>query len=130
MDTLFLATVMGWYLVVMSILLFFRHERIKLVMADVISHRDLFFVIAIITFILGLLMVVSHNVWVMGWPVFITLLSWLVLISGVIRLFFPEMAMKTGRSFLKRSSHLQIAAVLFFILGLFLLLHVYHTHLI
>jgi hypothetical protein len=41
----------------------------------------------------GLLLVVSHNVWVAGWPVIVTLLSWLVLIKAIAYLLLPFSAM-------------------------------------
>ena len=55
MNTMFLATVIGWFLVIVSIFLFFRHEHMKSVMDDVIAHPGLFFVFAVFTLILGLL---------------------------------------------------------------------------
>lgn len=73
MATFYLAAVIGWYLVIVSLFLLFRHEAVNAAMSEIISQRGLLFILAIITIILGLLMVVGHNVWVMGWPVVVTL---------------------------------------------------------
>ena len=129
MATTFLATVIGWYMVTFSLLMLFRHEHVKSVVIDIMASRGLFFILAILTFVLGLLMVASHNIWVMGWPVIITLISWLVLVSGIIRLFFPDEAPKMGRAFLNEPMRMNIAAVVFLLIGLYLLSHVYYFQL-
>lgn len=125
MATTFLATVIGWYLVVFGLLILLRYEHVRSCMAEVMAQRGLFFLLGVITLTLGLLMVVSHNVWVMGWPVIVTILSWLVLISGVLRLFWPD-AQKMGKSFLVEPMRMKIVAVVFLILGGYLLFNVYH----
>ena len=126
MNTTFLATVNGCYLIIFSLFLLFRHTLVKSIMGDILAQRGLFFLMAIITVILGLLMVVSHNVWVNDWSVAVTIFAWAKLIGGVIRLFCPEMVMKGGTAFMNHPFRLKIFSGLLLILGLFLLFHVYH----
>lgn len=125
MNTYFLATVIGWYLVIVSLYLLIKCDHIKMVMKDVMAQTGLLFILAIITLIIGLLMVASHNVWILGWPVVITLLSWLVLLSGLMRLFLPDQAISMGQSFVDNPMRMKVSAVIFLIIGLFLLYHVY-----
>ncbi|KTD64333.1 hypothetical protein [Legionella spiritensis] len=125
MSTLFLATVIGWYLVIVSLFLLFRRETMRTIMAEILAQRALVFVLAVFTLILGLLMVTSHNIWVMAWPVVVTLISWLVLISGLLRFFCPDTAIKMGRSFLNHPTGMNVTTVIFLIIGLFLLFQVY-----
>ena len=124
-TTYFLATVLGWYLVIMGLLLLSKREELIALMKDVVGQRSLLFVVAFITFIMGLLMVVSHNIWVMGWPVVITLFSWLILISGLIRLYFPDTVYKMWAEFVDKPVGLIVSGVVIMIIGLFLLFHVY-----
>jgi hypothetical protein len=126
MITLFMATVIGWYLVIVSLFTLCQYEQVKSISAEVLEQRGLFFIVAIITLILGLLMVASHNIWVMGWPVIITLISWLVLISGLLRLLCAETASKMGRSFMTHPAGMKIVSVVLLILGVFLLIQVYY----
>lgn len=128
MITFFLATVLGWFLVILGLFLLFRHDHIKVVLQDVMGNSGLFFVFALLTVILGLLMVISHNFWLMGWPVVVTILGWLVLVSGLLRLICPETAVKIGQSFVSQPIRMQIAGVVWLIIGLFLLFHVYYLH--
>lgn len=125
MATLFLAAIMGWYLVIISLFLLVRQDFAKTAASNVLANRGLYLVLAIFTFILGLIMVLTHNFWVWGWPVVVTILAWLVLISGILRLFFPDAAVRWGSAFLARPHGLRIAAVVFLLIGLFLLYHVY-----
>ena len=126
MITLFLATVIGWYLVITCLFSLIRSEHVKAVAEEIMAQRGLFFLMAIITLILGLLLVASHNIWVMSWPVVITLFSWMVLISGLIRLLCPESANKIARSFLDNPTGMKVGCILFLLIGLFLLYHVYY----
>lgn len=128
MGTIFLATVIGWYMVILSLFIVIRHEQVKLVTADIMSNRGLFFILAIITVILGLCLVASHNLWVLGWPVIITIFSWLVLIGGIIRLFFPENVFDRWRSIFNNPVMMNVIGGVIFIIGLYLLLNVYYLH--
>lgn len=125
MATLFLAQVIGWYLIIFGLFVLIKHEELKTLLENILNQRALFFVLALLTVILGLLMVVGHNVWVMCWPVIITIFAWLVLINGLARLFFPQKMTELAKSLVSKPIHLQIAAGIFFILGLFLLFRVY-----
>jgi uncharacterized protein YjeT (DUF2065 family) len=128
MNSLFLATVIGWFLVIFSLFLILRHEHLRSIMQDIIASPGLFFVFALITLILGLLMVASHNVWTMTWPVIITILGWLVLLSGLIRLVCADVAIKMAREMLDHPLRMQILGGVYLIVGLFLLFHVYYLH--
>lgn len=125
MITNFLAIVIGWYLVITSLYLLLRYEQAKSVMIEVMEQRSLLFILAIITLILGLIMVTVHNVWVLAWPVIITLFCWLVLISGILRLFCPDTVIRMGQAFLDDPIKMKVAALIFLLIGLFLLFQVY-----
>jgi len=56
----------------------------------------------------------SHNVWVANWPVIITLLGWIAVISGAVRVFAPDRATKLGKKFL--SYNFTMAAATFWVI--------------
>ncbi|MCA0403438.1 MAG: hypothetical protein LCH30_06505 [Proteobacteria bacterium] len=120
--TFFLANVLGWYLIIFSWLVLFRFNELKVVLDGLLNSPPMFFIIAIFTVIIGLLMVFSHNLWVFGWPVIITIFAWLTLISGIIRLFFPKVLRKMARDFLNNPIKLKIIALILLAIGLFLIL--------
>ncbi|WED42587.1 hypothetical protein [Legionella cardiaca] len=119
--TIFLAKVIGWYFVIISLCILFRQDLVKSVLGDILGQRALLFFIAIVTLILGLLLVVSHNVWVMGWPVIITIIGWLVLIAGIVRLVAPELSLRAGQWWLRNPTSLLVVSVIDLVIGLYLL---------
>lgn len=81
---------------------------------------DKAFVIATgyITLLMGLVTVILHNVWVMGWEVVITILGWNTLIKGIVKIGFPELIHQQAQRFRKN----QWLSALFLIgLGIWLL---------
>ena len=53
----------------------------------------------------GLAVVLSHNVWVLNWPLIITLLGWIAVISGALRIFAPDRAIKIGKKAIVRKEY-------------------------
>ena len=52
-----------------------------------------------ITFLLGLMTVVAHNLWVPDWRVAITILGWATLIKGILKIGFPGHVHKQAQMF-------------------------------
>lgn len=52
-----------------------------------------------ITFLLGLVTVVLHNVWVYNWTVMITILGWVTLLKGIGKIAFPEHVRRQAQRF-------------------------------
>ncbi|MBA2648682.1 MAG: hypothetical protein H0U75_03605 [Legionella sp.] len=121
MTTLFLSTLLGWFIILFSLLMIFHQEHMNLVMLDVLKHPGLFFILALITTLLGLIMVLNHNIWVWGWPLVVTVFSWMVLIGGLIRLFFYDYASKLGSYFFNNPKRMRITGIIMFFIGLGLL---------
>lgn len=54
-----------------------------------------------ITFLLGLITVVLHNLWVWDWRVAITILGWTTLFKGIEKIALPERVNKKAQMFKK-----------------------------
>ncbi len=52
-----------------------------------------------ITFLLGLVTVVLHNVWVKDWQVAITILGWITLLKGIEKIGWPDRVNKKAQMF-------------------------------
>lgn len=44
----------------------------------------------ILLFIAGVSIIRVHNLWVLAWPLLLTLIGWISIIGGSFRIFFPE----------------------------------------
>jgi hypothetical protein len=45
----------------------------------------------VLLFIAGISIVRSHNIWVAGWQMSVTIIGWLAILLGLIRMFFPHL---------------------------------------
>ena len=52
-----------------------------------------------ITFLLGLITVTLHNVWVVNWRVAVTILGWTTLLKGIEKIVFPNRVNKIAQKF-------------------------------
>ncbi|MCL5969915.1 MAG: hypothetical protein M1450_00225 [Patescibacteria group bacterium] len=52
-----------------------------------------------ITFLLGLITVTLHNIWVFDWRVAITILGWVTLLKGITKIGFPQHVHKQAQLF-------------------------------
>lgn len=119
MLTLFLSKVIGLWVLVAGIALLRNPLYIRDIAIDIMSHKGNLYIGGVIAFFLGLLITISHNVWVLDWPVLITLIGWTSLIKGTFFTVFPDYAEGFGRWYL---SHVPLRplGVLYCLLGLFL----------
>jgi len=69
-----------------------------------------------ITFLLGLMTVAAHNVWVLDWPVVITILGWTTLLKGIEKVAFPDRVNKAAQLFKNQSV---LWGVVIFLIGAF-----------
>jgi uncharacterized membrane protein len=64
---------------------------------------------------LGILLTVSHQVWTRDWRVVITILGWLILVKGVMRILFPDTVKKLIKKKKNNRRYLLAEVVTFFI---------------
>jgi hypothetical protein len=62
--------------------------------------------------------VLVHNVWTPNWRVLITLIGWLMLIRGAVRILAPDTIMGFAAKFIRNKQLIPISAVVTGVLGL------------
>jgi uncharacterized membrane protein len=85
----FLAELWGITIVVVSFALLINPKRLERLFAEVENEATMFF-LGIVSLVIGITMVLVHNVWAPDWRVAITILGWLTLFKGLDILFLPE----------------------------------------
>lgn len=118
-HSIFLGQVFGWYLVIASLMMLLKHKQIKLIAEEFLSSRALILLSGLLILPFGLMAVITHNLWTNDWRVLITILSWLVLLKAIIRLFYMEKVAVWAKRAMP--SWTFIAAVSF-LLGIYLLI--------
>lgn len=86
----FLAKFFGIYLIIISIFLFSRQHVIQETFDNFFRNIGLLVYSGAMLMALGLLIVLSHNVWELSWRSIITVFGYIILLKGLIRVFFPN----------------------------------------
>lgn len=116
----FLAKVIGIYLIIVSIAFFINMGNMINVLKDLINDVPLMFVTGFFTLILGILMVVSHNIWQLNWRVIITIISWLTFLKGASIILYPYIIDKITFLFIQNGTFAYISIGFDFVIGILL----------
>ncbi len=90
------------------------------VMADVLRSPALLMTAGFMALMVGLTVVIFHNLWVAGWPVIITIYGWLALLVGIVRTAFPGAIRKMANRFGKNNALMKGVFAANVLLGAFL----------
>lgn len=90
MTSLFLAKVMGLFMLIISLILLINFHKFPKLVKAFTKNTLLVFISGFPAVLLGLLIVLTHNVWTNDPRWIITLIGWLILIKGVLRISMPE----------------------------------------
>lgn len=119
--SLFLAKALGLYLTIVSITMLINAANVRNVIKEIMNSPALFFLSAILALIMGILLVLSHNIWGANWRVIVTLTGWLALFKGVTNTLFPQVGYKIAAWFIARESYYFITTCITLFLGVLLL---------
>lgn len=119
--SIFLGRALGIYLLIIALSMLFNHKVFFRTFQQWIEQPATITITAFISIILGILMVLVHNVWVLDWRLVITILAWLTLIKGVIRLNFPFAVPQTMEYFHQRKVAYFALSIFCLLLAVFLL---------
>jgi ABC-type tungstate transport system substrate-binding protein len=84
--SIFLAKLIGPFLAVCGIALMFNADVFRIIGGEIVKSPALIYIAGILALVTGLAIVNTHNEWTADWRVVITLLGWLCVVAGIIRL--------------------------------------------
>ncbi|QLZ67670.1 hypothetical protein FOLKNPGA_00443 [Legionella sp. PC1000] len=116
----FLSKVLGIYLIIVSLAMFANLQQFTIYVQELLKDAPLMLVTGFWTLIIGLLMVVSHNVWQWNWRLLITLIGWIILLKGTSMIFYPHYVDRATLVFMQDTSMAYSAAGFELILGIIL----------
>jgi hypothetical protein len=100
---------------------------ISAVLEPLSRNPALVLIYGIFLFVAGLAIVRFHNHWVANWSVLVTILGWLLILGGLVRILFPlRFAALTG-DFVQTSS-MAVVAVVILVIGAFLSFKAYASN--
>ena len=114
--TIFFARLWGSFFIVFGSLFIITRQLGKTI--EMTDNKAFVISTGYITFLMGLVTVILHNVWVTNWEVVITILGWSTLLKGISKIGFPELIHKQAQRFKKRQ---WLSSVFLIVLGGWLL---------
>ena len=115
-----IAGLMGPTLVAIAAAMVLNFASFPELAEQVSRDPSLIFLSGILLFVAGLAIVRVHNVWVGGWPVLVTVLGWVAVLSGLLRMLFPTRLAAIAGAFAQRPGGILAGAVVLLVLGAFL----------
>lgn len=92
--SVFLAKALGLYLLIVGSGMLIN-KKIRSIFLEILNNHTLLYVSDFLGLIIGILIVASHNIWVTDWRLIITLIGWVALIKGTLRVVFPHLGNAT-----------------------------------
>lgn len=118
--SIFLAKVLGLYMTVLSIGLLMNAKKMKSILMDSMDSPPLLLVSGVVALMVGLLIVISHNLWVPDWRVLITIIGWLALTKGLVLIMFPQSTVNISKKWLQNNTLYYTTMVIDLLLGIYL----------
>lgn len=119
-HSIFFAKFIGYYLIIASGAMMVNRRGFHTLLLDDAKSNARIIYSGILSLIFGLVVVLMHNVWVWGWPVIITLLGYLTVIKGIVRIYLTSLCGKYERKFAHRTQYNTFAFIAMVIGGILL----------
>jgi uncharacterized protein YjeT (DUF2065 family) len=98
----------------------FRHEHIRATLQDFYKNYALITIVGILNIVLGLLIALNFTHWEFNAKGFITLIAYLMILKGILHLYYPAWGKAMAES-ISRKNKLSLIGAIFILVGLWLL---------
>ncbi len=115
-----IAALLGPTLIASAVSIFLNLDAWPSMVSQAFNNPALIFVTGYPLFVAGLAIVRFHNQWTGGWPVVVTVLGWLTVVSGLSRILFPTRLAEIATRAVQTPGLMPIAAIIILSLGAFL----------
>ena len=119
-TSIFLAKLIGPILLVAGVAMLVNRKDLDALAQEILRSRLMLFLFGIIDLSIGLAIVLTHNVWAADWRIIITLLGWLLLVRGAVRLLIPDQVKALGTKVLGNANVMTGSLAVVAVLGLVL----------
>ncbi len=113
--SLFLAKLLGLYLLIVAGVWIARKEEVDKAIKEIFNSRGMLALTGWMSLIPGLAIAIGHPVWQLNWRGLITLLGYLMIVKGIMRIAFVEQVEKYTLKIL--SKHYWVIIAVLVVLG-------------
>jgi hypothetical protein len=117
-ESIFLARLLGPLFLIVGASILVNPGVFRTMTNEVVRSVTLVYLFGFLDFTAGLAIVLTHNVWIASWRVLITLIGWLMLIRGTVRILIPETIMGYAVKLIRNKKFLPVAGAGTGLLGL------------
>jgi hypothetical protein len=116
-TSIFLARLIGPFFLIVGASLLVNQAQFRAMADEFLRSPALVFLTGLMILPIGLAIVLTHNVWAADWRALITILGWLCMISGALRLLAPQQALDMGRKLYAKPNILYVSAGIWLTVG-------------
>ena len=128
-SSIFLAKLIGPLALALGLTVLLRGgDGFRTLVNEFAASPALIFLSGIITLPAGLAIVITHNVWTPDWRVVITIVGWLAVVSGAVRILAPQRAAAKARGLIAQPMIPKIGAAIWLAIGALLCFYGYYHH--
>lgn len=117
--SIFYAQVLGLWLFLMGLAMVVHQPRFRKTANETLNNPAVMTLSGLVSLGVGLLIVISHNIWVGAWPVIVSIFGWVLVFQGVMRIFWPEAFAKIMKDLLAKSGF-TVLSWIWLLVGLYL----------
>jgi hypothetical protein len=118
MDTsILLARIIGPMFFIIGAGILINPEVYRRMIADFANSPLLIYIAGSIAILLGLIVVTFHNVWVWHWPALVTLIGWLTLVVGAVRILAPRLVADRASRYARNINTVMATAIVLLVIG-------------
>ena len=125
LHTLFLAQAMGLYLLITAIIMLARASYYQELLTHLKVGSSTVVLTGSVGLILGIIMILTHNIWITESEVLVTVVAWLVFIKSILWLSFPESMVKCAQKMYSGWGY-YLVAIIAGAMGITLMAHGFH----
>ena len=110
----------GPLMVAIALAMLINRRALVGIIKDIANAPAFIFLAGLLTLLGGLAIVRAHNVWSFEWSVLVTVIGWLAIISGIVRIVWPDRIASIANRMLSSENAITLWALVALTLGAFL----------
>jgi hypothetical protein len=119
-TSIFIAQLLGPMFVVLGVALLVKPQMFRTILPEFVRSPALLYLAGFIGLLAGMVLVLTHNVWVLDWRLIITVIGWMTLVRALITIFQAHWIVAASTTILAHRGIFVGAAVTNLIIGLVL----------
>jgi hypothetical protein len=113
------ARLAGPFFVVAALGMLFNRAAYAELVAQFVASRPLIFLSGALALVSGLAVLNAHRAWSADWQVLVTVLGWLMVIGGVIRIVLPQLTARVATAVYSGPAAVFVGAMLALVFGFY-----------